>query len=67
MLTPDYAEARRGEAQDDETRGPTKITILLPVNRVLRDSAVIDRVIAAVFDRLGHTAVELRVSDEPEE
>ena len=67
MLTRDHAKTRREEAQDQETRGHAKMTILLPVNRVLHDSAVIDTLIAAVYARLGHIAIELQVSGEPEE
>jgi hypothetical protein len=67
MLTPEHAETPRAEQRDEATRDHTKMTILLPVNRVLRDGDMIDRVIAAVFDRLAYTSVELRVLGEPEE
>ena len=67
MLTPEHTETRRADEQAEATRDRTKMTILLPVKRVLRDGDMIDRVIAAVFDRLAYTSVELRVLGKPEE
>jgi hypothetical protein len=46
--------------------GRTKITIDLPADRVLQDSALIDRLIGLAFDRLGQIAVEMRVLEVPE-
>ena len=61
MMTPDHAGILLWDTQDELTCGPAKMTIHLPTDRVLQDSELIDQVIDAVFDRLGHTAVELRV------
>ena len=61
MLILDRDGARLGNGWDDRTAGQTPRTIDLPVDLVLRDSAVIDRLIDAAFDRLWNGTIELRV------
>jgi len=53
--------AVRCEMRNDTAIGRAKMTINLPADRVLADSAMIDQVIALVFDHLAQGAVELRV------
>ena len=55
-------EYARGQADSqDESDGRISMIIDLPAARVLGDSALIEQVIGQVFERLGQTAVELRV------
>jgi hypothetical protein len=67
VRTRDHAGTLLSDTRDEWTRGRAKMTIHLPTNRVLHDSDLIDRVIAAVFDHLEHTAVVLQVGGESEE
>ena len=64
MSRPDHDGVLCCEEYVDQRAGRTKTTIDLPADRVLRDSGLIDCVIAAVFDQLGHMAVEVRVIQE---
>jgi hypothetical protein len=64
MLMLDHDGIRCCEERLDQRAGRTKTTIDLPADRVLRDSSLIDCVIAAVFDQFGSMAVEIRVVRE---
>ena len=57
ILDRDGVRIRNGWA--DHTAGQTLATIDLPADLVLRDSAVIDRLIDAVFDHAAHWRAEL--------
>ena len=65
MLILDRDGVRIGNGWADHTAGQTPVTIDLPADLVLRDSAVIDRLIDAVFDRLWNGTIDLRVRVPP--
>jgi hypothetical protein len=61
MMVMNHDRAVQWEMCNDAAIGRAKVTINLPADRVLADSAMIDQVIALVFDHLAQGAVELRV------
>ena len=63
MLTQNPNAALRWNGRRQRTRGQTKLTIDLPAERALQDSALVDQAIALAFERLGQVAVELRIRE----
>jgi hypothetical protein len=55
--------AHRWNRRTRRTNDQAKLTIDLPAERALQDSALIDQAIALVFERLGQVAVELRICE----
>ena len=62
MVTPMSEAAWPTDSWNSEAAGRTKTIIDLPVVGVLTDSALIDLVIAEIFDQLGQAVIELRIS-----
>jgi hypothetical protein len=63
MMTQNHDVAQQTKTYEGRASGRTKMTIDLPADHVLRDSALIDRMIGLTFDRLGRVAVEVRVRE----
>jgi hypothetical protein len=63
MMTLHRDAAHRWNGQRRGASDQAKLTIDLPAERALQDSALIDQAIALVFERLGQVAVELRIRE----
>jgi hypothetical protein len=65
MMALNQEAAHHGNQQACATNGQPKMTIDLPAACVLKDSGLIDLMIALAFSRLGEIEVEMRVLETP--
>jgi hypothetical protein len=63
MMAQNSTAAQRWNSRRRQAAEQAKLTIDLPADRALQDSALLDQVIALAFERLGQIVVELRIRE----